>query len=157
MCFHSTCAHFFKNKLMHPTGNWGQERGWVELYYSVSSPGISIQCCIPHCLLRAAQSLCVPRPLVPHLQVRPWWSVSDVWFIIWRQAIWLQMLSMSSSDRMNNSWWAWDWIIFGYLMLIILKPDGYDSPQPWVAFFKGEEHETQGFILKKRQEKKKQH
>lgn len=74
-------------------------------------------------------------------------------YVIWRKAVmWLQMLSCSSLDCMNNSQPTSStciipgWIIFGILCGPILKPDCCDSSQLLVTFWRGKEKETQGCL-----------
>lgn len=90
----------------------------------------------------------------PSGKERSLWSVSDVLYVIWRKAvIWLQMLSCSSLDPMNNSRLtsSGTGLYLEFLCGLILKSDCCDSSQLLMTFLRGKEKETQ-VLLEMRKE-----
>lgn len=91
----------------------------------------------------------------PSGKVRSLWSVSDVLYVIWRKVvIWLQILSCSSLDRMNNSrpTSSGAGLYLEFLCGPILKPDCCDSSQLLMTCLRGKEKETQGVLLEMKKE-----
>lgn len=91
----------------------------------------------------------------PSGKARSLWSASDVLYVIWRKVvIWLQMLSCSSLDCMNNSLPTSSRVglYLEFLCGPILKPDCCGSSQTLMTFLRGKEKEIQGVLLEMKRE-----
>ena len=142
-----------KNHIIYPTGNKGMRgSGWRFTTQSWTLTE-AWSCLNLHCWSIWPGPFSSPGLGFHSGKVRSVWSISDVLYVIWRKVvIWLQMLSCSSLDCMNNSQptsstsSSQGGLYLEFLCGPILKPDCCDSSQLLMTFWRGKEKETQGCL-----------